>query len=279
MKKISLKVKSIVTMMLFAALLSMIGIVISYSVYSNTMDEHYKTYAMNIAKAAASQMNGDKISEYIKKVEALDCEAEDYYDSLLNIKDDSYYDMLNILFDLKESLNALYLYVEKVSAENVIYILDADQEGSACELGKTYPVAGDNHKYLNSLEKGVPAFITNTKDFGWLCTAGAPIFDSNGKVVALAFTDISIEKIMADRYQFLLFICFSLIITAALATTIIILFINKYVISHINSLSAAASQFVYDKDINDMEIVKESTISKLDIHTGDEIEKLSEAIK
>jgi hypothetical protein len=33
------------------------------------MDEHYKANAMNIAKTAASQMDGDKIGDYITRLE------------------------------------------------------------------------------------------------------------------------------------------------------------------------------------------------------------------
>lgn len=279
MKRISLKVKSIVIMLLFAVLLSVTAIVISYSVYSSTMDEHYKTNAMNIAKSAASQMDGDKISEYIEKVDALDRNAQDYDAAIQAIKDDEYCKMLDILFDIKNSHNALYLYVEKVTRENAEYILDADAEGSACELGEIYPVSGDNNQYYNSLENGIPAFISNTEDFGWLCSAGAPIFDSNGKVVALAFTDISMDEVMADRHSFLLFICIILLIAAAAATTVIILLVNRFVVSPINELSRAASKFVSDKNNSGTENARESTISKLNIHTGDEIENLSEAIK
>lgn len=277
MKRRSLKAKSIIAMLLIAILLSATAILISYSIYCNTMDEHYKTNAMNIAKAAASQMNGDKIREYVTKVETLDSSDKNYEESVQAIKDDEYYDMLNILFELKESHDALYLYVQKVAAEGAVYIIDADYEETACELGETFPLADVNFQYLDSLDKGLPAFITDDDEYGWLCSAGAPIFDSNGEVVSLAFVDISMDEVMADRHGFLLIICMALIIAAAAAATIIILLINKFVVSPINLLSTAASKFVSEKDESGDSV--ESAISRLEIHTGDEIENLSEAIK
>ncbi len=277
--KMSLKLKSIVIMMLFAAILSFTAILISYRIYSNAMDEHYKTNAMNIAKTAASQMDGDKIGDYITQVAALDKEDIDYLEQIQRIKDSEYYHMLHVLFDIKNNNNVLYLYVETVSAKEVVYILDADEEGSACELGETYPPAENSLKYLDSLEKGVPAFITNTEKFGWLCTAGAPILDSSGKVVALAFADVSMEEVMSDRYNFLLFICVVLIVAAATATAIIIVLIRRFVVTPINALSLAAVRFVSGKENNNMEIAKESSFTGLNIHTGDEIQNLSEAIK
>ena len=277
MKRLSLKVKTIIVVMIAAILLSISAIAICYRAYSKIMDEHYKTNAMSIAKAAASLMDGDKIACYIEKVEALDNSAENYNEAVQAIKDESYFKMLKILFDLKESHNALYLYVEKVSAEDVTYILDADREASACELGKTYPPVQNNIRYLSSLEEGIPAFISNT-EFGWLCTAGAPIFNSNGSVVALAFTDISMNKIMKNRHDFLFFICTMLAIVVVVATVIISIFVNKFVVHPINKLSTAASKFIKEKS-SSVEMNKKSAISQLNIHTGDEIEHLCRAIQ
>lgn len=279
MKKLSLKTKSTIVISLLAMLLSAIAIIISYRVYSNTMDEHYRTNAMNIAKAAASQMDGDKIAGYIEQVEALNKDAADYSDKVQAIKDDDYRHMLHVLFELKESHELLYLYVQKVSADGAEYIIDADNGSSACELGETYPLAEVNYRYLDKLEFGLPAFITNTAEYGWLCTAGAPIYDSRNRVVALAFVDLSMDEVMADRYRFLLMICSILIVVTAIATTFIIMGINRAILKPINALSKAASQFVTDKYGRESHYGGESAIAKLEIRTGDEIEKLTNAIQ
>ncbi len=279
MKKLSLKIKSILIIMITVFTISGIAIAISYTVYSNTMNDHYKNLAMNTAKAAASQMDGDKIASYVVQVEALDRNAKEYDKSVQAIKDESYFEMLNTLYKIKNSMNALYLYVEKVSRAGAVYIIDADQGGSGCELGVTYPIAKVNEQYMDSLEKGIPAFISNSKDFGWLCSAGAPIFDSSGKVVALAFTDISMDKIVADRHNFLFFICTIILITAVIATTLILLLINKFVVAPINLLSFATGKFISERSGKDTMSGCPSAIARLNIHTGDEIENLSEAIK
>jgi sigma-B regulation protein RsbU (phosphoserine phosphatase) len=127
--------------------------------------------------------------------------------------------------------------------------LDADEEGSACELGDTYPPAENSRIYFDTLEAGIPAFITNTEKFGWLCTAGAPISIANGKVVALAFADVSMDEVMSDRYHFLLLICIVLIIAAAAATAIVIALFRRYVVSPINALSEAAARMLPAKTI------------------------------
>lgn len=279
MKKRSLKKKSVYAALLLSILLSTLAITISYSTYSSTVDEHYRNYAMNIAKVSASQMDGDKIAGYIAEVEALDPEATDYDAKVQAIKDDDYLAMLDTLFEIKEGADTLYLYVEKVAREKVTYVMDADVKGSACELGETFPLAENNYKYLDSLDQGLPAFITNTEDFGWLVTAGAPIFDSQGNVVALACADISMNKIMNDRQSFLLLILFTMTAAAALAAGLIVIYINRLLVKPINALSVAASKFVSDKSEADQMSTIQSTLSTLNIHTGDEIEHLFESIK
>ena len=52
--KFSLKVKSIVLILLIALVLSSTAIFISYRVYATTMDNRYRTTAMGLAKTAAS---------------------------------------------------------------------------------------------------------------------------------------------------------------------------------------------------------------------------------
>lgn len=279
MKKRSLKKKSVYAALLLSILLSALAITISYSTYSSTVDEHYRNYAMNIAKVAASQMDGDKIAGYIAEVEALNPEDADYAAKIRAIKDDDYFAMLDILFEIKEGADTLYLYVEKVARENVTYVLDADVEGSACELGETFPLAENNYTYLDSLDQGLPAFITDTEDFGWLVTAGAPIFDSRGNVVALACADISMNKIMNDRQNFLILILLTMTATATLAAVLIVIYINRILVKPINALAVAASKFVSDKSEAEQQNTIQSALSTLNIHTGDEIENLFESIK
>lgn len=261
MKKISLRVKAVLGVLLVAIILASTAIIISYNVYANEMDDHYKSNAMNIAQTAASMMDAEKIGTYLETMQ----------------KDDDYNKMLDTLFKIKESNDVLYLYVQKVAAEGCTYIMDADDEETACPLGQTDPLAEQNFQYLDKLDQGLPAFITDT-EYGWLVTAGAPIINQQGDVVALALADVSMDDVMADRQNFLILVCVVLSIATIGIIAILIFLIEKSVVSPINAMSHAASRFV-DNDKNGMQLMGESAISKLKIHTGDEIEKLYKSIK
>lgn len=263
MKKIkSLRIKAVLVVMLVAAILASTAIVISYTVYSNEMDSHYKSNAMNIAKTAASMMNAEKIGTYLSTMQT----------------DDEYYSMLDTLFRIKGNNDVLYMYVQTVAAEGCTYIMDADNEETACSLGQTDPLAPENLQYLNKLDQGIPAFITNS-EYGWLCSAGAPIINKAGDVVAMAFVDISMDEVMADRQNFLILVCIVLIAATVAIIAFMILVINRAVVNPINALSRAAGSFVRDKDRDGVQHGEESEISKLSISTGDEIENLCVSIQ
>jgi sigma-B regulation protein RsbU (phosphoserine phosphatase) len=262
MKRFSLKVKSFAFILLIAVLLSGLAVSICYKVYINTMDQHYKTMATNIARTAAVMMDGDKIMEYSKTLQM----------------DEDYDRMLDILFQVKNNNECKYLYIQRLSAEGAMYIMDADEE-APCPLGQVDPLAEVNYQYLDKQEQGLPPFITNSEDFGWLVSVGMPIFDSQGQVAGMACVDISMDAVMQDRQEFLLLILMIMLLAAGASAAILMYLVNRPIVSPVNQLSVATGSFVSDRENNELQAQSESAISKLKIRTGDEIENLADAIK
>ncbi len=268
-KKPSLRMKTIIVLVLIVYLVASISIVISYNIYANTMDKHYKNLASNIASTAASLMDAEAI--------------EHYYDTLQ--ADDAYYGMLNSLYKIKKNNDLEYLYIQKIvpgengEEDKTVYIMDADEVDSdrcseASHLGDEYPLSeGVN---AEDLENGIPAFISETEEYGWLASVGKPIIDKDGNVVALVGVDISMNDVMQDRHDFLLIVCLAVILATLAAIVVSIIVITKAIVSPINKLAKATSSFITDKSDDSK---KNSAISKLNIHTGDEIQMLSESIK
>ncbi len=257
---LSLRTKTLALVIVIVLLLSATVITISYGVYTRTMDEHYRNIASNIAKTAASQMDGDRMAWYAKTLQ----------------KDEAYDQMLEILYDIKDNNDVTFLYVQQVRPDGATYLMDADDVETACPLGQTDPLAPATYQYLDHLEDGVPPIITHS-EYGWLCTAGEPIFDSSGTVVALACVDLSMDEIMADRQHFLGMLILSMVLAILAATVLFAVLTERGVVAPINELAAAASAFVEEKDRDKTE--GESAITRLRIHTGDEIESLARAIQ
>ncbi len=282
---VSLRFKSIAIILVFAIVLSVIAITISYNVYSNTLDEQYKRLSSNLAKTAASQLSAEDLERYyeeVKKIGTYDDEKywgdEAYkaaYDAKADaIKDAKYYEMLDTLFEIKDNNDILYLYVQKLDGDMCTYIFDADRADDRCQLGTTHEVSGPTKETKNP-ENGIPAFITNDA-YGWLVTSMEPVKDADGNPVALVGVDISMDDIMAQRANYLRNIIIIIEVAVVILVALIVFLINITLVKPINKVSKAAESFVEDRDKSSKDL---SAISKLDIHTGDEVETLSKSIQ
>ncbi|SFS06952.1 hypothetical protein [Anaeromicropila populeti] len=97
MKKVqkSLKTKLTVTFILFALILSLPVSIYSYVRYKNTQAAHYKSLALNTAETVVLLVNSDKIAKYYNTLKT------DY----------EYWDVLEILNNVKEKQKAAHLYI------------------------------------------------------------------------------------------------------------------------------------------------------------------------
>ena len=284
---VSLRFKTVAVIFFAALVLTVIAVTISYRSYSKTMDDHYKTLASNLAKTAATQLDTDALLRYydeVKKIGVYDedkyWEDEEYkaeYDAKADaIKDDAYYEMLDMLFDIKDSNDILYIYVQKLDEGNktCTYLFDADRAEDRCQLGTTHAVSASTNETSNP-EYGVPAFISN-ETYGWLCTAVEPVMNKDGTPVALVGVDISMDDIMQDRTYFLYNIIIIMAIAAIAIIVLIWIAVNSSLVKNINELSKATRFFVERRNKSEQH---ESVISKLNIHSGDEVETLFNSIK
>lgn len=293
--RMSLKLKAIAVILLFTVILSVSIVFISYNTYTDSFRRHYSSLALSISKSTASVVDEEKVKAVAEEVQKTyrtfceknggvpsdlsDSEAEDYYAEFEYITDmPEYKELLEVLTKLREDNEAesLYLGYTDVATMKDLYLVDA----SALEPCRPGVFDDVQPEHVAKIEKGdyeFPAFITNLPEYGWLCSASAPIKDGGGNVVGVALVDISMNKIMSDRRDFLITL---ILITAVLALIIaaaVLILVNKFLIKPINVLSDAASTFVSEKQ--EKAKTDSSQIAKLNIRTGDEIEKLSDSVK
>ncbi len=243
-------------------LLVIVALLFGYMNYADRTYKHYKTLASNLAKTAVTQLDADQISTYLQTMKT----------------DKAYDDMLEELFKIKNNNNIEFLYVIKIEGDSMTYIMDADvNEATKCELGMTVPIHKGIVPYLDRLEQGVPAYIQKDEQYGWLSICLEPLIDSKGELVAMVGVDISMTEVMEDRYDFLLIMCLGMALTAVIFIGAFLLYIKKGIVKHINQLAAAAREYVSNR--SNSTDPGNSRMARLDIHTGDEIEKLAEAFK
>lgn len=274
--KISLRAKTVLGIICMSLIISATAVALSYRTYANTMDEHYQKMTMDLAETAIAMLDSEKIQQYAETLE-----KDEYYD-----------DQLEILRKLVETNDeALYIYINVppnggsfVEGDPIYDIMDTDPEVAFPEEEVAYLdiAAGDDVVY-----------ISETEEYGWLCTAVVWMYDETGDTYAFMNVDISMNDVMADRMDFLRVVLFAILLAMVAACVILVLLVNRFVVNPINQVARAALQYVSDRRTSEGRSAstgvrristgedgeERSAISKLNIRTGDEIQALSEAIK
>ena len=286
--KLSLRQKTVCMILLLALALTITAAAVGYDVYAGTMDAHYQMLAMNVSKTAASLVNAEEVRELVAQVMEIyrkdpaptydsDEEWAEYLSQYTGISEqESFTTLYDTLYKIKPANNVLSLYISYMDSESMtgIYIIDADKTETGCPTGTWDIIYPQNYEAMKHPENGFEAYITDTEEYGWLCSAGAAVLDDSGKAVAHVFTDISMESVMADRQAFLMRLCAILIGITTVITLALIKVVNTALVKPINSLASAASSYVEAKEEGEV-----SALALLDIHTGDEVENLSHALK
>ena len=295
--KISLKIKTVGATLVAALLLMVVAVAISYNVYSGTIYEQYKTMTMNLAKTEAVSVHAEDVAvirDAVMQIYRDICEEnggvpdfenfdeqqwQEYYARYQSVEElPQYKSTLKLLQKISQAnkVNSIYIGYMDVETYYGVYLVDGSLNTDVCPVGTCDPFEESNAREMKEGNYDFPAYITNYEEYGWLCSAGAGIYDQNGEVVGTACIDVSMDDIMKNRQEFLQNLCLVLVGITIVICLLILAGINRILLVPVKSLSQAAALFVKDKESTKK---TQTAISQLNIHTGDEIEELSEAIK
>jgi len=258
---LSLRVKVVTVLAISMTSVAVVGIVICMKLYHSTIIRDNTEIAMSTTKIAADTLDGDRIEEYI----ASNGRAEGYRESL---------QALESILTNSEKVSYLYVYQMKEDGFHVVFDIETE-ETAADQIGSIIPYDEGFAPYIPQLLAGEPVEPIITDDeYGHLLTAATPVYDSNGKCVCYAIADIDIEQLLADERSFLveyisLFLSFFILVGA------IGIWLTQYhVVYPVKSITKFADSFSnadYSQEQYD-ELIRQ--FRRLDIHTGDEIERL-----
>ena len=212
MKKLSAKAKVGFIVLATGLVLTLgVGLVVYRIMYAQAV-ERYTNLVFNSARMATAIVDGDRI---------------DYY--LTYGADDTYHTAVNLLRELKISNNLTFLYIVRPDINNNIkYIFDIYTYRSDLELiSRLGDIAGEDDVYLNALMEvyltgqAIDNAIITRSVFGHLASAYVPVFDSTGRVVAVACADLDMnavlryvrnQTILVSTIVFVIFLISSIII-------------------------------------------------------------------
>lgn len=284
----SLRYKIVSLLVVFAVLLAGVSVLVSYRTVDKMNDHHYLSKANEIAATLARVIDTDDAARLRDDVAETYYAAEDkvrsdewgspafeaYVGRFAWIEDtESYQNLMAVLSRLQEvnDVDCLYLVWLDPTEEGFVYILDAALE-DPCPVGCIDPLYEFNRGVLTEPMLGFPAYITNTEEYGWLVTAGAPVVDEAGEVLCYAMVDISMDDIKAQEMVFLTGLVIALLILTALLSAAVIWYVNRSVIKPVNLLSRSAESYTY------LDSTEHNAFQDLNINTGDEIESLHKSM-
>ncbi len=285
-RKNSLGFKTTIIIFSMVLIIGVIDGLISHVVFSNTINNEYTLNATHIASMVSATVDVDTVKKLKDKVSAtfdsLDNkvnsdhlgtdEFKEYITNFSDILSDEDYIALCKDLDIVRTTNEVEsVYILYIDPKEVATVYIADGSTDPCLPGTFDPLYENNQANLTDPTYGFPAYITNTKGYGWLVTAGTPIYDHDGEVIAYCLVDKSMNEIKSVEYSFTGLLLAVTIIIAILVGILYIHLTRKAVINPINALSKAALSYTQSEERN--------VFSQIDISTGDEIENLSDAMK
>ena len=249
--------------------------------YMITADSMASTVAVAID---AEQM--EKISEQVMKIynasdlkldstQWKDPRYDSYLEQYLSIMDETEYQSLqSMLRELQEvsEVDCIYTVMICPEDETYIYLVDAAYGDEFVTPGCIDIIEKAWLRYLKTPEKGFPALVTNTPEYGWMVSSLMPIHNDSGKIVGYAAIDIDMNEIVKKEQNYLLLLTIILSVLTVIICIFAIFFVRKKIVKPINMLSEAAGRYGQKQGTASQDHCRE--FSTLNIHTGDELEIL-----
>ena len=232
---------------------------ISYRIFEQAALAAHTKIAESLATIAASEVDAEKVDDYLKRGRAVDDYAE-VEKNLHAIRDSN--------SDVK------FLFVYKITADGCHVVFDT---GEVTEPNTFREFQTLQYPYLDDLIAGkpVPPIVFDYNE-GRLLTVYKPIYDAAGVCQCYAVIDFSMDLISAYGRSFIAKVlalfsgCFIFIFAVGLR------FVENNIILPVNTMAYCARGFAYSSEKFCEDNVEK--IKRLEIHTGDEIENLYGAL-
>ncbi len=173
-------------------------------------------------------------------------------------------------------IEARYTYIAYADYENerFIYLVDDSPMEERCLPGSFDFFTESDKTIREHLKEGFYPEITNTEEYGYLVSTGRPIFGENKEEpVAFAMVELSMDEITAKERANTANLAVLLGILAVGSTLAGFILVMLWIIRPMRKLTHVANEYTNDKG-GDFD-----KFSKVVIHTRDEIEDLSNAMK
>ena len=246
MKK-SLKYKIVLAIVIIVCIMDVSFIFVNYVNYMNVNRNYTDSLAQTVANTCSLVVDGDSVTGYLDN----------------RRRNTAYYEVWNKLIDYRNtSENVLQISVVNFRDGGGCYVYDTDLTENGAFLGDIRP-------YDEVCEKIEPLEYNGRSDYY------IPLNSSYNIPVAYIIVGISTENVRREQLTYLGYITIIVTSITVLFGVFMIWFMQHNVLGPLNAMSKAASSY----SIAILRDGKESPISRMNIRTGDELERLCESMK
>ena len=273
-----------------SVLLGLVALVIGLGLYTSALIEQYTSQAFLQSKNAASMLarvvSVEPLADYVMDTynglteeEKETCDSGEYCARFSALQDNpDFQSTLSILRNFQETseVSDIYLAMYTLDPARLVYIADPDENPQTCFAPGQWEAVEEkeSRRFLTQEwdKADMLSDVSMTKRYGWICTAGVPVFNREGEAIAFVLADITLAEVAGGMRLFL----FQYIIGMLLAVNAVGLLMTRRMrrtlVEPINEIAQTAQEYAQDKRAG-----KKVTdhFSMLNIRTGDEIENLS----
>ena len=209
-------------------------------------------------------------------------EYRQFYSGIYLGDKSDYTDVLNIIRAVRGNQNVSDIYIGMYDRDNnaLVMIADTNDDTKGADLklpGDWEPVKErEVSLFLNGGANDKLYTFAWDKEEGFLITVGVPITDDSGALTSFMLVDISAQDIIVGMGSFSLQLTLVIIFITILLAYFQTKTIEKKLVAPINRIAEASQQYVKDRQSG---IDNKQHFNNIDVHTKDELENLSQAMK
>lgn len=263
--RFSLKQRLTFMVLTVSMTLTVIISITGLSVYFRKVRENRAEIAQNTAEIAAEIVDAGSIGEFVSS----GAEAQGYAKTS---------EMLSRILAHSTDVNALYVLQVGRNESSVVFDL-TNGETPARQPGDTVYFPEEMQPYQAAMLVGEEIGPVESKDIsGWRMTAYSPIRDVSGKCRAYAAAEVSMTYLDGNMVDFLLRVCLMLIGFYVLILAYALWVSGIYMVYPMGNIVSGVEHFISAG--TDQEALDEAVrmLRAIDIHTGDEVERLYRAV-
>ncbi|MCR5099557.1 MAG: SpoIIE family protein phosphatase [Lachnospiraceae bacterium] len=259
--KISLGKKFLLSLLISTIILSVIICTVVSLIFRKRIMERYEYVGFSVSDYVASMMNGS-IVEHFKE------------EGMAEIGDDAVYATVkDILYNAANEFDLLYMYIAVPEEGHLYYLWEANSGSEILGFEDAYSPGGEEWSFQMLNNEGERALHTfNDPTYGAVCTAASPIYNEDGKPVALVYADFSLADMVTGIINMIIGTILFIMILMAIYTAFFYYNAKKSIVDPIKELTVSAGELTQRLDDDSAAFVSS-------INTGDEIEALSHAFE